>query len=50
MDASFINIAIVVVYLVAMLAFGWWGKSRTKNNSDFLVAGRTEAPVPAEVL
>ncbi|MEO5778264.1 sodium:solute symporter [Arthrobacter sp. PAMC25284] len=44
MDASFVNIAIVVVYLIAMLAFGWWGKSRTKNNSDFLVAGRRLGP------
>ena len=44
MDASFVNIAIVVVYLAAMLAFGWWGKSRTKNNSDFLVAGRRLGP------
>ncbi|MCX2748912.1 hypothetical protein OOZ51_13980 [Arthrobacter sp. MI7-26] len=45
MDSSFINIAIVVVYLLAMLAFGWWGKSRTKNNSDFLVAGRRLGPM-----
>ena len=44
MDANFVNIAIVVVYLLAMLAFGWWGKSRTKNNSDFLVAGRRLGP------
>ncbi len=44
MDASFVNTAIVVVYLIAMLAFGWWGKSRTKNNSDFLVAGRRLGP------
>ena len=44
MDATFVNIAIVVVYLAAMLAFGWWGKSRTKNNSDFLVAGRRLGP------
>lgn len=34
----------MVLYLVAMLAFGWWGKSRTKNNSDFLVAGRRLGP------
>ncbi|MHA7306095.1 sodium:solute symporter family protein [Arthrobacter sp. TMN-49] len=27
-----------------MLTFGWWGKSRTKNNSDFLVAGRRLGP------
>ena len=39
-----LNIAIVGVYLLAMLAFGWWGKSRTKNNSDFLVAGRRLGP------
>jgi len=44
MESSAINIAIVVVYLLAMLAFGWWGKSRTKNNSDFLVAGRRLGP------
>lgn len=44
MDANFINIAIVVAYLAAMLAFGWWGKSRTRNNSDFLVAGRRLGP------
>ncbi len=39
-----INIAIVIVYLIAMLAFGWWGKSRTKNSSDYLVAGRRLGP------
>ncbi|MFQ4147611.1 sodium:solute symporter [Arthrobacter sp. LAPM80] len=39
-----LNIAIVAFYLVAMLAFGWWGKSRTKSNSDFLVAGRRLGP------
>ena len=40
MDGQFINVIIVVAYLAAMLLFGWWGKSRTKNNSDYLVAGR----------
>lgn len=45
MDASAINSAIVIAYLVAMLAFGWWGKSRTKNNSDYLVAGRRLGPL-----
>lgn len=38
------DIAIVVVYLVAMIAFGFWGKTRTKNSSDFLVAGRRLGP------
>ncbi|MGW9405727.1 sodium:solute symporter [Arthrobacter sp. NPDC055585] len=28
-----------------MLAFGWWGKSRTKNESDYLVAGRRLGPL-----
>ena len=39
------DIAIIVIYLVAMLAFGWWGKTRTKNSSDFLVAGRRLGPM-----
>ncbi|WP_247828028.1 sodium:solute symporter [Arthrobacter antioxidans] len=39
-----LNIAIVVAYLVAMLGFGWWGKSRTRNASDYLVAGRRLGP------
>lgn len=34
-----LNLAIVVLYLVAMLAFGSWGRSRAKNSSDYLVAG-----------
>ena len=40
-----LNIAIVVAYLVAMLGFGWWGKSRTRNASDYLVAGRRLGPL-----
>lgn len=39
-----VDIAIVVVYLVAMLAFGFWGKTRTKDSADFLVAGRRLGP------
>lgn len=39
------DIAIIVVYLVAMLAFGWWGKTRTVDSADFLVAGRRLGPV-----
>jgi len=38
------DIAIIVIYLLAMLSFGFWGKSRTKNSSDFLVAGRRLGP------
>lgn len=40
-----LNTAIVVAYLAGMLAFGWWGKSRTKNVSDYLVAGRRLGPL-----
>jgi SSS family solute:Na+ symporter len=39
-----LDIAIIVVYLVAMLAFGFWGKTRTKDSADFLVAGRRLGP------
>ncbi|MHA7218751.1 sodium:solute symporter family protein [Arthrobacter sp. MDT1-48-3] len=39
-----LNIGIVVAYLVAMLGFGWWGKSRTRDASDYLVAGRRLGP------
>ncbi|MBJ2122230.1 sodium:solute symporter [Arthrobacter sp. MSA 4-2] len=42
---EYLNAAIVVLYLVAMLGFGWWGKSRTKNASDYLVAGRRLGPL-----
>ena len=39
-----LDIVIVVVYLAAMLAFGFWGKTRTKDSADFLVAGRRLGP------
>ncbi|CRZ13650.1 sodium:solute symporter family protein [Mycolicibacterium neworleansense] len=39
-----VDIAIVVIYLLAMLAFGFWGKTRTKDSADFLVAGRRLGP------
>ncbi|MBJ8346680.1 sodium:solute symporter [Antrihabitans sp. YC2-6] len=34
------DISIILIYLGAMLAFGWWGKRRAKNSSEYLVAGR----------
>ncbi|HIW99725.1 MAG TPA: sodium:solute symporter [Candidatus Nesterenkonia stercoripullorum] len=40
-----LNIIIIVIYLVAMLGFGWWGRRRTKNASDYLVAGRRLGPL-----
>ncbi len=42
--ATAVNTAIVVLYLVAMLGFGFWGRSRTTDQSDYLVAGRRLGP------
>lgn len=39
-----LDIVIVVVYLAAMLAFGFWGRTRTRDSADFLVAGRRLGP------
>ncbi len=39
-----VDIAIDEIYLLAMLAIGFWGKSRTKDSADFLVAGRRLGP------
>ena len=39
------DVAIVVAYLVAMIAFGFWGKRRATTESDFLVAGRRLGPL-----
>ena len=39
------DVAIVIAYLVAMIAFGFWGKRRATTESDFLVAGRRLGPV-----
>jgi solute:Na+ symporter, SSS family len=37
-------IAIVVLYLLGMLAVGWWASRKVENNDDFLVAGRRMGP------
>jgi SSS family solute:Na+ symporter len=39
------DVAVVVAYLVAMIAFGFWGKRRATTESDFLVAGRRLGPL-----
>ncbi len=41
-----LNLVIGIVYLLAMLAFGWWGKSRTVR----LLTGRPTAVPAAECL
>jgi SSS family solute:Na+ symporter len=39
------DIAVVLIYLVGMIAFGFWGKRRATTQSDFLVAGRRLGPM-----
>src|SRR6476661_6036924 len=39
------DIAVVVIYLVGMIAFGFWGKRKATTQSDFLVAGRRLGPM-----
>ena len=39
-----VDYAVIVLYLVGMLAVGWWGMRRAKSKSDFLVAGRRLGP------
>lgn len=42
---DWLNTVIIVVYLGAMLAFGWWGQRRISNRADYLVAGRRLGPL-----
>lgn len=39
------DVAIVLLYLGAMIAFGFWGRLRAKSQEDYLVAGRRLGPV-----
>ncbi|MEU9892998.1 sodium:solute symporter [Streptomyces phaeochromogenes] len=39
-----VDYTVIVVYLVGMLAVGWWGMRRAKSKSEFLVAGRRLGP------
>ncbi|RAJ63510.1 SSS family solute:Na+ symporter [Streptomyces sp. Amel2xB2] len=40
-----VDYAVIIIYLVGMLAVGWWGMRRARSQSDFLVAGRRLGPV-----
>src|SRR5919112_2485961 len=42
--AANLDVAIVIIYLLGMIAFGFWGKRRATTQSDFLVAGRRLGP------
>ncbi|MFM9370262.1 sodium:solute symporter [Streptomyces sp. Da 82-17] len=39
-----VDYTVIVIYLVGMLAMGWWGMRRAKSKSEFLVAGRRLGP------
>src|ERR671920_575188 len=43
--AANLDVAIVIIYLLGMIAFGFWGKRRATTQSDFLVAGRRLGPL-----
>lgn len=34
------DLVVIILYLIAMLAVGWWGYRRAASHSDYLVAGR----------
>jgi len=38
------DVAVVALYILSMVAFGFWGKSKATTQSDFLVAGRRLGP------
>ncbi|WP_017586646.1 sodium:solute symporter [Nocardiopsis ganjiahuensis] len=40
-----IDLAVIAAYLLGMVALGWWGMRRTRNKSDYLVAGRRLGPL-----
>jgi len=39
-----INLLVVIAYVVATLAVGWWGMRRTKTVDDFFLGGRNLGP------
>jgi len=41
---SFFEIAVIILYLVAIGWLGWMGYSKTKSSTDYLLAGRDAHP------
>src|SRR5581483_9464974 len=39
------DFVVIALYMVAMVAVGWWAKRRAKSEADFLVAGRRLGPM-----
>ncbi|WKD58380.1 Sodium/proline symporter [Corynebacterium capitovis DSM 44611] len=42
---NWLDAAVVIAYLVGMIAFGFWGSRRAQDSSDYLVAGRRLGPM-----
>ncbi|MDH6215502.1 sodium:solute symporter [Streptomyces pseudovenezuelae] len=40
-----VDYLVMAVYLLSIIAVGWWGKKRAASKSDFLVAGRRLGPL-----
>ena len=49
MTKTSIVIATLVVYKIALLAIGWWAKSRNHNEEDFFLGGRGLGPLVAAI-
>jgi SSS family solute:Na+ symporter len=39
------DIAVIAIYIIAMIGIGWFAKHRVRNDEDFLVAGRRLGPL-----
>jgi len=39
-----LDFIVIALYMLGMLGIGWWATSRSKNEEDFLVAGRRLGP------
>jgi SSS family solute:Na+ symporter len=39
------DVAVIAIYIVAMIGIGWLAKRRVRNDEDFLVAGRRLGPM-----
>lgn len=40
-----LDLIVIALYMAGMIGIGWWATSRSKNEEDFLVAGRRLGPV-----
>ena len=45
MNANVTVIAVVIIYLLVMLAIGYYSSKKITSNEDFMVAGRNLGPL-----